>query len=614
MLKRASHERGRRRRVSDVMPARKSPSRWIEQVRSAESSGDLFTAYDLATQALAKHPGNVELQYLATRILARTGATDEAAALFVRYRLERRRKLDIAALGARIAKDRALAAPTGRPAALRAAAHAYARLFVRTRSYYPAINAATLYLLAGDRRRAQLYARRADSASRRRASSAPSDAYFRLATRAEAALISGDPEAAKRFLQQAATRLAGDYSAAASTRKQLRLVCRSTGIDPRVLDPIRQPAVLHYQAPAMAARPGGARLRRREQIVAHEIADFLARHRVGFAYGSLSAGGEILCAEACLRVGVELHVVLPFRQDEFVRTAVRPVDARWVRRFNACLAGAKSVTFATADSYQGDNSLFGYSCRLAMGMALLRAQHLDAAAVRLQLDAAGRGADATGSAVDLAKRHAGGGSSRRIAAADATPGKRVGKSPRRRGTTPPRFPRALLFGDVKGFSQTPDHLVPVFQRRLMGAIAKVLHRFDRHVLYRNSWGDAIYVVLDDPAVAANCALAIQRALKLADLTRFGLSSELKLRLGAHFGPVYDGHDPIRDEPTFFGAHTTIAARLEPVTAPGRVYVTEAMAAAIAIAPAGHLHAEYVGNSPMAKGFGSTRMYALSRMD
>ena len=178
---------------------------------------------------------------------------------------------------------------------------------------------------------------------------------------------------------------------------------------------------------------------------------------------------------------------------------------------------------------------------------------------------------------------------------------------------PPRFSRALLFGDVKGFSKTPDHLIPVFQKRMMGTIAGVLRRYGRHVLYRNSWGDAIYVVIDDPIVAAECCLAIQEAITRAKTAGYGLSPELALRLSAHFGPVYDGHDPIRDEPTFFGAHTTLAARIEPVTPPGNVYVTEAMAAAIAMANAPRLRAEYVGNVPMAKGFGSTRMYSLNRV-
>ena len=183
---------------------------------------------------------------------------------------------------------------------------------------------------------------------------------------------------------------------------------------------------------------------------------------------------------------------------------------------------------------------------------------------------------------------------------------------RRASRIPARFARAILFGDVKGFSRTPDHLIPIFQQRIMGAVARVLRHYDRHVLYRNSWGDAIYVVIDNPIVAAECALSIQAAIAKARPGRYGLPADLAMRLAVHFGPVYDGRDPIRDELTFFGAHTTMTARMEPVTAPGQVYVTEAMAAAVAMAGPVDLRVEYVGNIELAKGFGATRMYALSR--
>jgi len=100
------------------------PSDWIDRVRTAERSGDFLVAYDIATQGLAEHPDSVDLRYLATRVLARSGATDQAAALYKRFGLERERKLDFATLGARIAKDGALAAPADRRTALRAAAAA----------------------------------------------------------------------------------------------------------------------------------------------------------------------------------------------------------------------------------------------------------------------------------------------------------------------------------------------------------------------------------------------------------------------------------------------------------------------------------------------------------
>src|SRR5439155_679091 len=50
------------------------PSDWIDRVRTAERSGDFLVSYDIATQGLAEHPDSVDLRYLATRVLARSGA------------------------------------------------------------------------------------------------------------------------------------------------------------------------------------------------------------------------------------------------------------------------------------------------------------------------------------------------------------------------------------------------------------------------------------------------------------------------------------------------------------------------------------------------------------
>lgn len=589
-------------------------SDWIERVRAAERGGDLVAAYDLATAGLIEHPDSIDLRYLATRALARSGAINHAAETYERFRLARERNVDIASLGARIAKDVALAAPAGkRKALLIAAATAYTRIFSREPTHYPAVNAATLYLLAGDARRAGRYARYGLAASYRGADSTSLDRYYRLASRAEAALVLGDAALAREALRQSTHHLGTDFDAAATTRRQLRRVCQATGENPAILDVIRPPVVLHYSAPILGD-DGRQFDGRREQNVVDGITSYLSSRKFGFAYGSLSAGAEILCAEACLRAGVELNVVLPFNKEEYAATMVRPASLRWVRRFRTCLDRAKSVTLATADSYQGDNGLFTYASRLAMGVAILRAQHLGTAATHIRVESGGWEPDRDGYAANLRMWHAHHHSSHRLGPAVTASVTRAAPKlvlPARR--MPPRFARAILFGDVKGFSRTPDYLIPVFQERLMGAIAATLKAYGRHVLYRNSWGDAIYAVIDEPIVAAECCLAIQDAIRKARPTRYGLSPELALRLAAHFGPVYDGHDPIRDEPTFFGAHTTIAARMEPVTAPGQVYLTEAMAAAIATANPPHLRAEYIGNTAMAKGFGSTRMYSLNRV-
>ena len=106
---------------------------------------------------------------------------------------------------------------------------------------------------------------------------------------------------------------------------------------------------------------------------------------VGFAYGSLASGADILWAETLLDSGAELHVVLPFALHDFLETSVTPSGENWVRRFHECLGRAVSVTYATEGRFLGDEILFGYCARLAMGLAILRSRFLDARVFQLAL-------------------------------------------------------------------------------------------------------------------------------------------------------------------------------------------------------------------------------------
>ena len=92
----------------------------------------------------------------------------------------------------------------------------------------------------------------------------------------------------------------------------------------------------------------------------------------------------------------------------------------------------------------------------------------------------------------------------------------------------------------------------------------------------------------------------------------GLPDSLGLRLGMHFGPVYEAVDPILQRPNFFGYHVSRAARIEPITPEGEVYVTEATAAALAVEAPERFRCDYVGRVPLAKNYGAFPMYALTR--
>jgi hypothetical protein len=78
-------------------------------------------------------------------------------------------------------------------------------------------------------------------------------------------------------------------------------------------------------------------------------------------------------------------VALPFRRDEFIEISVRRRGDSWVPRFERCLAAARTVRYATEDSFLDDDELFGYCSQLAMGLSVLRARYLDAPVEQMAL-------------------------------------------------------------------------------------------------------------------------------------------------------------------------------------------------------------------------------------
>ena len=114
-------------------------------------------------------------------------------------------------------------------------------------------------------------------------------------------------------------------------------------------------------------------------------------------------------------------------------------------------------------------------------------------------------------------------------------------------------------------------------------------------------------------MAADCTLELQEAMSRIDLDAAGLAGAISaFRLSGHVGPVFSIRDPVLDTPSFMGSHISRTARIEPVTPPGAVYVTEAFAAALELAPGSDLACDYVGHMPAAKDYGRLRMYRLRR--
>ena len=229
---------------------------WLDAVRDAGRRGELLLAVDLAERGLAEHPGDLWLSHGAVLAMARSGSTAEAARRFSEYGLDRAEEEDIAALGARIAKDQALSTDGAlRREQADQAAESYRTIFLRTGGYYPAINAATLSLIAGESERARALA----GDVLELIAHTDEDSYYSAATEAEAHLVLGDESAAAGALTRAVAAADDDYGALATTRRQLRTICEVTGADPEVLSTLSGPAVAHYCGHRIAATAGEGR-------------------------------------------------------------------------------------------------------------------------------------------------------------------------------------------------------------------------------------------------------------------------------------------------------------------------------------------------------------------
>ena len=428
--------------------------------------------------------------------------------------------------------------------------------------------------------------------------------YWDEVTRAEASLLLGDLQTARRSLAAAAAVDGPDHAARASTRRQLRLVCELGGHDVSLLDALPVPAVAHYCGHRRLGTDLGAEADavdavRRAASSAFDDAD------VGMVYGSLAAGADLVIAEAALTRGAELHVVLPFAVEQFVVRSVHDAGDHWVERFRRTLEQATSVVVLDDGPSLGDDVLFRYASEVAMGRAVMRAEHLTGSVVQVAAWDGRAPAGPVGTASDVATWRASGRRCEVIPVGVTSPTD-VEPEP------DPREIRAMLFADVQGFGALDDRQMEAYAVTVLPQLGSVLDRHGASILNRRSWGDGLHVVFTDVVSAARCALDLQEAVNRLQWRESGFAQPLALRIGAHVGPVRRVPEPVRGGDDYTGRHIVRTARIEPRTPAGDVYVTDPFAALLRFTEEPSLRCQYVGPVATAKGHGTFPLYLLTR--
>lgn len=483
--------------------------------------------------------------------LARAGATQLAASRLVALSPADRLQPAIISLEGRLLKDQALAAAGGdRLQLFNAASQRYLSAAEGTDATYPLINAATLSLLGGDERQAHLLA---EEVLRRLEANPeePETPYWRTATRAEALLLIDRQTESRAALAEAVADAPRAWEDHASTLRQFALILQTRQANASWLEAYRPPKSLHFGG-HMSFRGDESRVSLSSDIVA--ILDY---DNIGFGYGALAAGADIIVAEALLEHGAELHAVLPGGVESFAALSVDPYGAEWRRRFDAVVERASSVRIVRPLTTP-DEAMIALADEVAMGAALMNARRLETSAVQLLVLAEGASERA------------------RDVWAEAGRPQHILCSPREEVSA--EAPPAAMH-DWRRLALVAA--APESPAEGLGAVRDALASRPEPALGPYLEGNAVTLAYSTPLEAAETAIALRDAVP-------------GLRIGGHYGVAERFLDPFSGGERVTGDAAAAAAGALSSALPGTAYITEDFAAALIAAAAETPRTEYIG--------------------
>ncbi len=607
---------------------------YLSHAQQAIALGRPVLAFDIMDEGLQAFPGHHDMRYLSALALAKSGSSAHAKrvlnGLLAEPGIEPALFANILSLAGRIAKDHWSRLPEGpeRSAEGEQSRRHYQQAYELSRDYFPGVNAATMSLLTGHADEAANLAEKVRAQCLTEAGESGRDGWL-LATLGEASLLLGLLPESADWYRRAVAAMEGRFGDIASMRRQVKLLSTMLNGLEEILDILAIPRVAIFTGHMIDApdRPKPRFPAHLEPAVSAAIDRCIGENNLGFAYCSAACGADLLFIEQMLARGGEVNIVLPFQREDFLRTSVAFAGNGWVERFDRALARAASVSYCVEEGYLGDDLLFAHAGELTQGYALLRAEALETEAVMLAVVEPQAAPSLGGTADDVRRWKALGKPTQVInlqelrsafpqqvpAAVSITP-QQAGAAVRQAADLPwrQREIKTILFADMVGFSRLREDETPKFFVRFLGVIEKEIKQCRQGPVFGNTWGDGLYLVFDDCTDGADFALRLRDGIAAIDWQGIGLPPDMSIRIGMHTGPVFRGNDPIIGRDGFFGAHVTRAARIEPVTARGSVYVTEQMAAALAGSGSHDFFCDYLGVVRLAKQYGSDKLYRLRR--
>jgi hypothetical protein len=523
--------------------------------------------------------------------LARSGALERAWALFEMggYLAAVNDPAALAVKG-RLLKDRGLKAQ-GAPRRdfFAQSAAAYAAADAISPAPYLLINVATLAFLSGDRKRGALFAQRVLDRLDTEAQIAETP-YWLSATRAEALLLMGAMPAADDALAKAVAQAPESWTDHASTLRQFRMILEESAADTGWLDPHRPPQSAHFAGHLGVS--GGDAIHLRERVSA-----LISASRIGFAYGALAAGADIVIAEAVLGAGAALHVILPVRQDSYITQSVtRVMGDEWPARYQRCIAAASSITEISHIDGAFEPLAIGLAGDVAMGSTILNARLLESTACQIIIADDGPGPYGSGihTARD-AKRWSARGHSQFIlrsprSAAVVASGDSAAETP-----VPSRRLVAMLHARLSGTEMLAEGDWIRVEKHILSPLRAAITTLPVRPFFNQSFNTAMTMSYSEVEAALAAAQALLARFASIDLAALALPPSLTLTIGAHYDIAHA--EPVDANPAaqLYGHSVLFAEEIAKRAHPGSLCVSETFATALAFLAGGSVQTTLIGD-------------------
>lgn len=615
--------------------------------------GQTFSAYNKIIKGLEKFPNNLRLRHIGALALLKTGCIDDAKKMLEpilqSYNWDWENpnfddlNEDMTELCANIFKESWRSTHFQKDLVL--SQQFYEIHYKKTQSLHSGVYAASLaWLLGNDEKSQNLAQEILEQTKNIDKSTNENDLKKSLLAQAMAYLLLEQYDLAKAMFTRAQEVAKINYSLNVQTLHHLKFLHEGGYFLPQeVINALQAPTIVVFTGQPIDPldAPYVKFSQELEPHVYKRIAQKLDEINATIGYSSATSGSDILFIEAMLERGAEINIIIPFDLEDFIICNVRPAGPRWEKRFRSALERAASVTMATEEKYLGHNMLYRFSNMVLHGMAeirgdfLLSPPHLIAVWDSQPDSLVGGASDFIDHWADIKTLHL-------IDLDDVKEGAqdqlqirslpahlkvaRAKKLPYQESLLEtPRIIKSMLFADFSGYSKLKEEHIPgflTFLNELKIVMEKVAPKPDAI----NTWGDALFVVMQEASILAEYALKLSELVPQISEDCPGLPT-IQVRTSLHAGPVYETIDPFRNLKNYYGGHITRAARLEPVTMVGQVYTTEQfMALFTAEQSAKRVEAhqknavfveeftcQYVGRLPLAKGFGAQPIYHLRRL-